>query len=149
MSLPAFLEAEGYGRIPLSRDGVGHFESGGTLSGRAVRVRIDTGAASTVVSLSVAQELGLQITALGRKGGGAGAAPLEIFQLQDAALRLDHAMPRPAALYAMDLTHVNQALALKGTTPVDVILGVDVFENQAAVIDYGTNSLCLKDAALP
>jgi hypothetical protein len=128
---------------------VGHFETGGTLSGRAIRVLIDTGAASTVVSLSVAQELGLQMTALGRKGGGAGAAQLEIFHLQDAALRLDHAMPKPAALYAVDLTHVNQALALKGTTPVDVILGVDVFGNQAAVIDYGTSSLFLKDAALP
>jgi hypothetical protein len=148
MSLPAFLEAEGYKRIPLSRNGVGHFETGGTLSGRAVRVLIDTGAASTVVSLSLAQELELQMTPLGRKGGGAGAAQLEIFQLHDAALRLDHAMPKPTALYAMDLTHVNHALALKGTTPVDVILGVDVFEKQAAVIDYGTSSLFLKDAEL-
>ncbi len=64
-------------------------------------------------------------------------------------MRLDHAMPRPAALYAMDLTHGNQAPALKGTTPLDVIQGVDVFEKQAAVIDYGTSSLFLKDAALP
>ena len=30
-------------------------------------------------------------------------------------------------------------------TPVDAILGVDVFENQAAVIDYGSTSLFLKD----
>jgi len=148
MSLPAFLEAKGYRRIPLDRNGVGHFEAKGTLAGRAVRVLIDTGAASTVVSLSLAQELGLQMIPLGRRGGGAGAAQLEIFQLRDAALRLDHAMPRPVALYAMDLSHVNQALALKGTTPVDVILGADVFENQAAVIDYGTSSLFLKNADL-
>ena len=148
MSLPAFLEREGYRRIPLSRNGVGHFEAGGTLAGRAVRVLIDTGAASTVVSLSLAQELGLQMTSLGRQGGGAGAAQLEIFQLHDADLHLDHAMPGPA-LYAMDLSHVNKALALKGTTPVDVILGVDVFERQAAIIDYGSSSLFLKNADLP
>jgi hypothetical protein len=44
----------------------------------------------------------------------------------------------------MDLTHVNQSLALKGESPVDVILGADVFEAHAAVIDYGSSSLFLK-----
>ena len=146
MALPDFLEAAGYRRIPLSRNGVGHFEASGTLARRAVRVLIDTGADSTVVSLSLAQELGLNRVSLGRKGGGAGGARLEIFQVPDAELRLGDAVPRPRALYAMDLSHVNAALALKGTTPVDVILGVDVFERQAAVIDYGSSSLFLKDA---
>ena len=115
-------------------------------SGRAVRVHVDTGAASTVVSLSLAQELGLRLTPLGRMGGGAGGAQLEIFQRPDTGLRLSDAIPRPRALYAMDLSHVNPALALKGTTPVEAILGVDVFERHAAVIDYGSSSLFLKDA---
>jgi hypothetical protein len=44
----------------------------------------------------------------------------------------------------MDLSHVNQALALKGSTPVDAILGVDVLEAHSAVIDYGSSSLYLK-----
>jgi hypothetical protein len=44
MSLPAFLQTAGYRRIPLSRNGVGHFE-----------------AASTVVSLGLARELGLAL----------------------------------------------------------------------------------------
>ena len=149
MSLPAFLESKGYRRVPLTRNGVGHFETGGTLSGRAVRVLIDTGAASTVVSFALARELGLKLTPLGRKGGGAGAAQIEVFQVEDSTLRLDHALPRPQALYAMDFSHVNAALALKGATPVEVVLGVDVFEKQAAVIDYGSNSLFLKDADLP
>jgi hypothetical protein len=67
MSLPAFLEAEGYRRIPLSRNGVGHIEIGGIWRS-------------------------------------------------------------------------------KGTTPVEAILGVDVFERHAAVIDYGSSSLSLKAA---
>jgi hypothetical protein len=46
----------------------------------------------------------------------------------------------------MDLNHVNAALAQKGTSPVDAILGVDVFDAQAAVIDYGSSSLFLRDA---
>ncbi len=44
---------------------------------------------------------------------------------------------------AVDLTHANQALALKGQRPVGVILGSDVFNAHKAVIDYGTNSLFL------
>jgi hypothetical protein len=146
MSLQAFLEAEGYRRVPLSRNGVGHLETGGVLSDRPVRILIDTGAASTVVSLALARELGLKLTALGRQGGGAGGASLDIFRLEENSLRLDHATPKPKALYAMDLSHVNAALAFKGATPVEVILGVDVFERQAAVIDYGSSSLFLKDA---
>ncbi len=145
MTLPMFLEAAGYRRIALSRNGVGHFEASGTLAGCAVRVLIDTGAASTVVSFSLAQELGLKLTAMGRVGGGAGAAQLEVFELHDAELKIGDVRPRTRALYAMDMTHVNAALALKGTTPVDAIFGVDVFENQAAVIDYGSSSLFLKD----
>jgi hypothetical protein len=146
MSLQSFLEAEGYRRVPLTRNGVGHFETGGTLAGKAVRVLIDTGAASTVVSLELAQKLGLGLTLLDRKGGGAGSAQLEIYQLEQNDLLLDHATPRPNAIYAMDLSHVNAALAMKGATPVEVILGVDVFERQAAVIDYGSSSLFLKDS---
>ncbi|HEX2451210.1 MAG TPA: hypothetical protein VHJ69_08715 [Gemmatimonadales bacterium] len=42
----------------------------------------------------------------------------------------------------MDLSHVNQALALKGQ--VDAIVGADVFEAQAAIIDYARCSLFLK-----
>lgn len=146
MSLPAFLQTAGYRRIPLTRNGVGHFEAAGTLAGRSVRVLIDTGAASTAVSLALARELALALTPLGRTGGGAGGASLEIVQVTGADLRLGDAVPRTKGLYAMDLSHVNAALAQKGTSPVDAILGVDVFDAQAAVIDYGSSSLFLRDA---
>jgi len=146
MSIVSFLEGLGYRRIPLRRNAVGHFEAAGTLAGRAVRVLIDTGAASTVVSLALAREMGLSIAPVGRQGGGAGGVNLEIYEVVGAELLLDEAHPRPRGLYAMDLGHVNAALALKGTTPVEAILGADVFDAQAAVIDYDSSSLFLRDA---
>jgi len=146
MSLAAVLETDGYRRVPLTRTTVGHFETPGTLNGRPIRVLIDTGAASTVVSLSLSQELGLDIVPLGRTGGGAGGANLSIFELRGAVLLLGAVRPRPRALYAMDLTHVNQALAQKGAPAVEAILGVDVFEAQGAVIDYASASLFLREA---
>jgi hypothetical protein len=143
MTLSSILAEEGFQRIVLSRSGVGHFHTGGALNGHPVAVLIDTGAASTVVSAARARELGLTLTMLEMKGGGAGAAQLDIFHLPDATLSLGDVQPRCRALLAMDLAHVNQALALKGESPVDVILGVDVFEAHAAVIDYGSSSLFL------
>jgi hypothetical protein len=146
MSLPEYLSTAGFRQVPLERNGVGHFEAAGTLDGHPVRLLIDTGAASTVVSLSLARELGLEVVPLGRFGGGAGGAQLEVFQLPGAELKLTGVVPKPKALFAMDLSHVNTALQLKGATPVDGVLGVDVFDRQSAVIDYGSSSLFLKEA---
>jgi hypothetical protein len=109
-------------------------------------VLIDTGAASTVVRESLARDLGMTLVPVGRRGGGAGGVNLEIFEVRGAELRVAGAAPRPRGLYAMDLTHVNAALAQKGASPVDAILGADVFDAQAAVIDYGSSSLYLRDA---
>lgn len=143
-TLAAFLAEAGFRQVALTRSGVGHFHAAGSLSGHPVAVLIDTGAASTVVSAALAQKLGLTLKKLEMKGGGAGGAQLEIFHLTDAALWLGDVQPRCRALMAMDLTHVNQSLALKGEAPVDVILGAEVFEAHAAVIDYGSSTLFLK-----
>lgn len=144
MDLPAFLLAEGFRQIPLSRTGVGHFQTAGQLNGRLVTVLIDTGAASTVFNLALGQQLGLTLRKADHQGGGAGAARLDIYFAPSADLRLGDFRPRIPALMAVDLTHANQALALKGQRPVDVILGADVFDAHKAVIDYGTNALFLR-----
>jgi len=146
MSLATFLEGRGFRRVRLSRTGVGHCEVAGTLNGHPVRVLIDTGAASTVASLSRMREFGLQVQPLRRCGAGAGGGNLQVFQVDGGELRLGDVVPKLAVLLAMDLTHVNAALAQKGVDPVDVILGVDVFDAHAAIIDYGSTSLFLRDA---
>ena len=144
MSLVEFLAQNGYTRVPLSRSGIGHFHTDGTLDGRAVSVLVDTGAASTVFSLDIAREMGLALSKLDMYGGGAGAAQLEVYMIQQASFRLGALTPRTAALLAMDLTHVNQAAALRGSGPIDAVLGADVLEAHSAVIDYGSSSLYLK-----
>ena len=144
MSLAEFMNENDYTRIPLSRSGVGHFHTEGSLNDRAISVLIDTGASSTVFSLDLARDMKLPMTKLSMFGGGAGAAQLEIHQIEAARFRLGHIAPKMRALLAMDLSHVSQALSLKGMGPVDAILGVDVLEAHSAVIDYGSSSLYLK-----
>jgi hypothetical protein len=124
---------------------VGHFEAAGTLNDKPVRVLIDTGAGSTVASLSRIEEFGLPVQPLAQCGAGAGGTNLQVFQVKEGELRLGDVVPKLAALLAMDLTHVNAALAQKGVAPVDMILGVDVFDAHAAIIDYGSASLFLRD----
>ncbi len=148
-TLASFLTDAHFRRVPLVRTGVGHFEAAGTLNDVPIRVLIDTGAASTVLSLSVARKLGLDLVSLGQVGGGAGGTNLEVFEVRGAELRLGEVVPRPQALVAMDLSHADAALAQGGAAPVDAILGVDVYEAQAAVIDYGSASLFLRDVASP
>ncbi len=144
MSLVEFLERNGYTRVPLTRSGLGHFHTEGALDGRALSVLVDTGAMSTVFSLDIAREMGLALNKLDAYGGGAGAAKLEVYQIDGASFRLGTLAPRTAALLAMDLTHVNQAAAQRGSGPIDAVLGADVLEAHSAVIDYGSSSLYLK-----
>ena len=143
--LTSLLAAAHFQQVPLVRTGVGHFEAAGALNGTPIRVLIDTGAASTVLSLSLVRRLGLELVPLGQTGGGAGGANLEVFEVRGAELRLGAVVPRPKAFLAMDLSHVDAALVQQGAAPVEAILGVDVYEAQAAVIDYGSASLFLRD----
>ena len=144
MTLAEFLEQNGYTRVPLSRSGIGHFHTEGTLNGRPMSVLVDTGAGSTVFSLDIARELGLRLTKLEMRGGGAGAAELDVYGIREARFRLGQLMPKLGMLLAMDLTHVNQAASLRRSGPIDAVLGADVLEAHSAVIDYGSSSLFLK-----
>jgi hypothetical protein len=97
------------------------------------------------VSLALARELGLSLTLHPGKGGGAGSVDLDVYVVDDARLELAEVSIRPKSLLAMDLTHANEALALQDAGPVEAIMGLDVFEEHAAVIDYGSQSLFLRE----
>src|SRR5262245_36020496 len=144
--LADFLTARGYLRVPLTRSGVGHFHTAGTLNGRPVEVLVDTGAACTVVSMTVVQGLGLRSEWLNREAGGAGGA-LDQFRVDGADLRLGSFIPRLAGLIGLDFEQVNAPLRAQGSAEVDVILGVDVFDAHAAVIDYSSRSLFVRAVA--
>jgi clan AA aspartic protease (TIGR02281 family) len=144
MTLVSFLREQGYRQIPLSRSGVGHFHTEGLLNDRPVSVLVDTGAGSTVFSLEIAREIGLSLTKLSIFGGGAGAARLDIYSIEGARFLIGDTAPQVQSFMAMDLTHVNQAAAMRGSQSIDAVLGADVLEAHRAVIDYGSSSLFLK-----
>lgn len=144
--LADFLVARGDVRVPLVRSGVGHVHTPGTRNGRPVEVMVDTGAATTVVAMSVVRELGLRAEYIDSGAGGAGGA-LDQFMVHGAELRLGTLTPRLAGPAGIDFEHINAPLLANGSAEVDVILGQDVFDAHAAVIDYPSMSLFLKAAA--
>lgn len=143
MDLPPFLIQSGFHQVPLVRSGIGHFHARGLLNDRPITVTIDTGAASTVVTLALAQELGLAMRLIERQASGSVGANREIFRLTDAILTLADARPRTRELLAMDFSNVNRALASKGEPVIEAVLGADALEAHDAVIDYGSSSLFL------
>lgn len=145
--LADFLAVHGYLRIPLTRSGVGHFHASGTLNGRSVEVLVDTGAACTVVAMSVVEALGLRSEWINREAGGAGG-PLDQYRIHGADFRLGTLRPQLAGPIGLDFDQVNAPLRAAGSTEVDVILGVDVFDAHAAIIDYSSQSLFLSAIAI-
>jgi hypothetical protein len=144
MTLNDSLQSTGYFRIPLQRSEVGHFHARGRLRQREVSILVDTGASSTIVSLALAHELDLVLSLHNEKGGGAGNAAMDVYVIEGASLDLQELCIRPRNLLAMDLSHANEALVASGAAPIEAILGLDVFETHAAVIDYQSQSLFLR-----
>lgn len=141
--LAEFLAIRGYVPLPLARSAVGHFHTAGTLNGQSVEVLVDTGASCTVVAMPLVQSLGLSFEMAGDAAGGAGGAMAQ-FIITGADFRLGTFTPRVAGLAGMDFEHINAALTTQGSTAVDMILGVDVFDNHAAIIDYSSQTLYLR-----
>ncbi len=144
MELAQVLAEAGYHRVPVERSEVGHFHAPASLNGRPVSILLDTGASCTLVSLAVARDLELDLSLSDDTGGGAGSASMELYVVEGVTLELAGLQVRPRAVAAMDLSHANQALVEKGAAPIEAILGLDVFEEHAAIIDYGSQSLFLR-----
>src|SRR5438094_308787 len=118
-ALGAFLTARGFRRHDLSENRVGHLQLVGQLAGRTIDILVDTGAASTVVDLNYCREQQMPVHDTGSVGGGAGGVHLPIYTLGNVSLSLDGAALRSDGIFAIDLAHVNQGLAMKGAPPTN------------------------------
>jgi len=144
MSLVEFLNKNGYIQIQLQRSGTGHFHIVGELNGHQIEMIVDTGAANTFFSFDLAKEIGMSMTKSEETGSGAGEGELEIHHIHNVRFRLGDFTPIIKEFYALDMSHANNGLIERGLSPVAGVLGVDVFEEHQAVIDYSSSSLYLK-----
>ncbi|MEO1922769.1 MAG: retropepsin-like aspartic protease [Sphingomonadaceae bacterium] len=138
------LCALGYISIPLRTLASGHHIVAGSINGVPATFVVDSGAGRTVVhSPYVAQffldtSSGEQGTAIGAGGSTAvSAAPIRELMISTTRTSLER-------VYAMDLTHVVNALDSLAGDPIHGIVGQDVMQAQHAIIDVQEARLYLK-----
>lgn len=142
--LTTLLVGQGFVAHPFDRNEVGHLIVAGTIAGLPTVLIVDTGAANTVVDVEWCTAHGIALVDTGRTGGGAGGVNLPIYALGDVELMLNGERLRANGVFALDISHVNAGLNMRGAARVHGILGADVLTNHHAVLDYAAHSMFLK-----
>jgi hypothetical protein len=145
------LSRHGFRRFTMSRTGVGHLLLAGHLDDRPIDIVLDTGAGKTFVELSYCRSEGIALIDTGQSGApaaGSGAVS-NVHTLGDVRLTLDGLPVRSDGVFAIDMTHTNQKLAMRGFDPIRAVIGQDVLRYHQAVIDYATLGLFLKEEPVP
>ena len=88
VNLGAANSAGGGSQIVLSASSGGHFLSGGSINGRAVRFLVDTGATTIAMSQSEAQSLGIDFRSGQRGMAGTANGPVPVYRVMLASVRI-------------------------------------------------------------
>ncbi len=143
------LARNGFRRFMMSRTQVGHLKLVGHLDDRPIDIVLDTGAGKTFVELGYCRSEGIAVRDTGQPGapaaGAGGSTVSNVYTLGDVRLTLEGMPVRSDGIFAIDMTHTNQKLMMKGIDPIRAVIGQDVLRCHQAVIDYATLALFLKE----
>lgn len=142
--LATFLLSKGYIALQAQRSAVGHFEVEATINDKEALLLIDTGASMTVIDEASAQRLDLHLKTADEKAGGLGVADLVISKGILKSLKIYTLALVNMDVYVMNLSHVNLALEARNARRADGVIGADVLDGYAAIIDYTDSIVYLK-----
>ena len=152
-ALAELLTGHGFRRFMMSRTGVGHLVLAGRLDDRPIDIVLDTGAGKTCVELGYCRSEGIAVTDTGLAGAsapGAGSSAVSnVYTLGEVRLTLEGLPIRSDGIFAIDMTHTNQKLMMRGVDPIRAVIGQDVLRYHQAVIDYATLAVFLKEEPAP
>lgn len=135
--------------VPLSRERSAHITVTCTLSGKAARFIVDTGAGGTLIDCDALQAYGLTLKGRAKKAGGVGSASMELTAVSKHDLQLAGLNLSRYTLHALDLSHVNAGLKAEKVAPIVGVLGADILHDRQAVIDYGRMCMVLSGTPRP
>jgi hypothetical protein len=147
-AMAELLSSHGFRRFGMSRTGVGHLLLAGRIDDRPIDIVLDTGAGKTFVELGYCRSEGIAVTDTGQPAApaaGGGNTVSNVHTLGDVRLTLDGMAVRSDGVFAIDMTHTNQKLAMRGVEPIRAVIGQDVLRYHSAVIDYATLTLFLRE----
>jgi hypothetical protein len=125
--------------IPIEMNG-NHVLLQGRVNGSApLWFTLDTGAASSVVNMRRARELGLQLTGNGRAQGAGGLA--ESARLSNVTFSLPGVEIKNLSVMAIALDSIE---ATAGRS-MDVIIGAELFQRYVVEVDYASRLITLYD----
>lgn len=121
-----------------------HMEVQIVLNGVKGTFIVDTGASNTCVGMQHIDKFNMITEKSEVKAAGAGATGMETLLSKSNVLELGKCKLKKVDLVLFGLDHVNAALTQHGVKPVDGILGADILERYAAIVDYKKMQLYLK-----
>lgn len=142
--LDGFLTERGYVRVPMSRIATGHFTIAGLADTTQITVILDTGASHTVLDRQRAERFKLETVDREGLAAGLGTVTQAVSGGTLTDVRFGPVVFDTLAVAVLDLSHVNQALAMMGVEPIDGIVGADLLLGGDAVIDYASQSLYMR-----
>ena len=148
-AIAELLSRHGFRRFSMTRTGIGHLLLAGHLDDRPIDIVLDTGAGKTFVELSYCRSAGIAVRDTGQPGtpaaGAGGSTASNVHLLGNVRLTLEGLPVRSDGIFAIDMTHTNQKLAMRGVDPIRAVIGQDVLRYHQAVIDYATPALFLRE----
>jgi clan AA aspartic protease (TIGR02281 family) len=131
-----FLRKNGFHKIDLSKNRVGHYQVTIRINGKRGRFIIDTGASGTVIDNESADKFNLNPKVGAAKAGGLGTTNLNVQKSKNNTITIGK--------IEINRFHVNKSLTAKRASAVDGVIGADILNRKKAIIDYGNSTLYLK-----
>ena len=152
MGLARLLAAEGYSAVRLVRSSSGLLEVPAQVAGSPATLCLDTGAPRTCFDWDRARRLELSARPTDERAVGVGVEnqpdqPVSYAAMSDFSIGPCRLPAVEAAM--MDLSHVNKLRERRGDKLFDGVLGSDILVARAAVLDYGSLTLYLREAEAP
>src|SRR4051812_19313475 len=149
MELARLLTAEGYLAVGLARSKSGLLEVPVRVGGAPATLLLDTGAIGTCIDQATAQRLELYTRPTEDRASGVAAGDQPVSYVAMKAFCVGPCPLPGFEAMMIDFSPVNTARQKRGDKPVDGVLGSDILAARAAVIDYGSLALYLREAEAP
>ena len=114
-----------------------------TINKKKLLFILDTGAGSTVLNLSVAEKLGLELKLERKRGGGVGSSSMKVYKIAMLSIQFKDAVIETSLAGAIDLSHVVAGLKRHGVAEIHGVLGNDILKTHSAIINYKKKELIL------
>ena len=149
-NLGAFLGPRGYSAVPLQSHAGPHMEVTARINGVPGRFLVDTGAQITVVNTGSLRHFHLSAVKTGVRVYGAVGGPGERIEAAMASrLQLGPCEFTPFLLGVSNLSALNQGRSSRHMGPFDGIIGADVLQSAAFIIDCPSLVLYARPADQP